>query len=163
MADPVCGCEVDPAYEPKYYVGDYEKLRQWVSGAAAEVLRRIVERNEGSLPVKIEQWISCCRRFNVVLRPLHKTPTFTALLVGARGDNWWIFYNALASGDRQARYIAHELAEYITREESWHIDPPVECSSVFADEVRHLIARDVESLVARADGAPLANGRGSVY
>jgi hypothetical protein len=121
-------------------------LSDWVKNAAAEVLRRVIAKNEGACPKDMEEWRRCCSNYDISACGLRRGSTFTALLVGTRGGAWWIFYNECAPLSRQMRYIAHELAEYITRDESWHIDPPPGCETFSEFQVHHLIASEFEQL-----------------
>jgi hypothetical protein len=145
----VCGCDefvfVDPeigADKPN------DQLTDWVRSRASDVLGRITQRNDGMYPTTVEQWIKCCERYEISVRSLRRGSTFTSVLVGTRGGAWWIFYNSMASPQRQARYIAHELGEYLMQEESWHVKMPSFSHGLCEYQIRHMIALCVEDMVS---------------
>ncbi len=121
-------------------------LARWIDDAAREVVRRLTVLNGGECPANQDDFRRCCERLSIAVEGLTSSSGFAAVLIGTPDGAWTIFYNAAANSEKQCRYLAHELTEYITREQSWHQAPPEPGMHIDEYSVRHDVARRVESL-----------------
>jgi len=132
--------------------------RQELEHYARQIVRVIRGKGGGDLPRDAGGWGRLCRRFGIDCIPLAMSaPGFTARLICLSGDGYQLFYNRDGTDEQRARWLCHEVSEYIALADfPGLLDPPDHARYQWdydggddpADS-RHRIARRVEELCFR--------------